>query len=93
MAKTSQSLKFWKIALAQLLFAVTCSAIWFYFRTMAFLAGPPSGDLYANNWRFQLVVFATVWLPATLLFVGIALAIQRTWFARNRRAGVGGSAP
>jgi hypothetical protein len=93
MARTSQPRKFWKIALAQIIFAVACSATLFYFRTMTFLAGPPSGDLYANNWGFQLVIFAIVWLPATLLFVGIALAIQRAWLTHNRRSGVGGSAP
>ncbi|EJO93126.1 hypothetical protein A471_16035 [Ectopseudomonas mendocina DLHK] len=68
--------KFWILALAQLALAVTVSGIWFYFRTEAFLAGPPSGDLYANNWGFQFIAFVIVWLPSVLLITGILLAIE-----------------
>ncbi|WP_434026359.1 hypothetical protein [[Pseudomonas] boreopolis] len=68
--------KFWILALAQLALAVAIAGTWFYFRTEALLAGPPSGDLYANNWGFQLIVFVVAWLPATLLITGILLAIE-----------------
>ena len=69
--------KFWKLAAAQLLIAVGCAAVLFYFRTTALLAGPPSGDLYAHNWGFQLMVFFAVWLPAILLIMGSFIAIER----------------
>ena len=68
--------KFWILALAQLALAFAIAGTWFYFRTEAFLAGPPSGDLYANNWGFQLIVFVMVWLPAVLLITGILLVIE-----------------
>ena len=70
--------KFWKIALAEIAIAVAVAAVWFYFRTATLLAVPPPpvGDLYAYNWGFQWIVFVAIWLPATLVIVGIALAIQ-----------------
>ena len=69
--------KFWRLAAAQLLIVVGSVAVLFYFRTTALLAGPPSGDLYANNWGFQLVVFFAVLFPATLLIVDSIIAIER----------------
>lgn len=68
--------KFWILALAQFALAVAIASIWFYIRTEALLSGPPSGDLYANNWGFQLIVFGLFWLPTVLLITGILLAIE-----------------
>ncbi|TDK19971.1 hypothetical protein E2F46_16530 [Luteimonas aestuarii] len=76
MSKQFRLPKFWILALAQLALAVAIACIWFYFRTEAFLAGAPSGDLYANNWGFQLIAFVVVWLPGVLLITGILLAIE-----------------
>jgi hypothetical protein len=78
MSNHPRAKKFWKIALAETAIAVAAVAVWFYFRTAPLLAVPPPpvGDLYAYNWGFQWIVFLVFWLPATLLVVGIALAIQ-----------------
>ena len=84
---------FWKLAVTELSAAVICAGVLFYFRTRSLLADTPSGDLYASNWSFQLVIFAVVWLPATLLIAGVVLAIQRNWLIHGRNSGVGGSAP
>ncbi|WP_286075947.1 hypothetical protein [Stenotrophomonas sp. 59] len=65
------------LAVAQLLVALLLSSVWFYVSAKAFLAGPPSPDLYANNWGFQIVAFLFYWLPALLLFMGILLGIER----------------
>ena len=89
----ARPVKFWKLATAQLVVAVACAAILFYFRTRALLAGPPSGDLYANNWAFQLVVFFAVWLPATLLIVGSIIAIERSILVRRKAEKSTESAP
>jgi Na+/pantothenate symporter len=68
--------KFRKLALVQLVLAIACAAIGFYFRTKTLLAGPPIGDLYAYNWDFQFIVFVVFWLPTVLLAVGVLLAIE-----------------
>jgi hypothetical protein len=76
MSKYFRLPKFWKLALVQLALAIACMTTVFYFRTKALLAGPPIGDLYANDWGSQSVVFFVFWLPATLLVTGILLAIE-----------------
>jgi Na+/pantothenate symporter len=78
--------KFWVLALAQIVLVVGAAFVWFYFRTTAYLAGPPDPDNYAWNWGFQLIVFAVFWLPAILLFIGILLAIERTALISYYRA-------
>ena len=75
--------KFWILALAQLALAVAVAGTWFYFRTESFLSGPPSGDLYANNWGFQLIVFLIFWLPTTLLITSIVLAVEHQALKRH----------
>lgn len=67
---------FAKAALIQLAAAVLAVAIWFYFRTEAYLAGPPDGDLYAHDWGFQFVVFGLIWLPLTLFSVGVLICLE-----------------
>jgi hypothetical protein len=69
--------KFWVLATVQVALFVGIAATWFYFRTKAYLAGPPDPDLYAWSWDFQLMVFALFWLPATLLLTGILIGIER----------------
>lgn len=69
--------EFGVLAAAQVALAIIGSCAWFYVRTTAYLAGPPDPDTYAQNWGFQLIVFAIVWLPAILLSIGIVLAIER----------------
>ena len=67
---------FRRLALVQVATALVGVVVWFWMRTEAFLAGPPSPDLYANNWGFQLVVFLLVWLPAAALAAIAILAME-----------------
>ena len=85
--------RFWKFAAAQLVIAIGCVAVLFYFRTKAFLAGQPSGDLYANSWGFQLLVFFAVWLPATLLIVGTIIAVERALLMHHQIEKITESSP
>jgi ABC-type dipeptide/oligopeptide/nickel transport system permease component len=83
--------RFWILAAAQVVLAIAAAATWFYFRTKAYLAGPPDPDTYAWSWDFQWMVFCIYWLPALLLCIGILLAIERTtlipyYQAASRRA-------
>lgn len=70
--------RFGILAAAQIALAIVIAAVWFYFRTKAYLAGPPDPDTYAWSWGFQWMVFCTYWLPGILLCVGIVLAVERT---------------
>jgi hypothetical protein len=81
MVKRLRLPKFWVLATAQLAALVFVAAVWFYFRTSAYLAGPPEPDLYAWSWEFQWFVFAVYWLPALLVFAGIVLAMERSALA------------
>ncbi len=75
MAQPSIPTWFHRFALVQACIAISGVTIWFLVRTEALLAGPPSPDLYANNWGFQLVVFALVWLPlASIATISILVA-------------------
>ena len=78
-----RKIAFWKVALFELIALIAIAGLAFYLRTAALLSGPPSGDLYTNNWGFQLTVFFVVWLPATLLLAYIAISIQRDWLGRD----------
>ena len=49
---------------------------WFYVRTSHYLAGLPDGDLYAQTWGFQGIVFALLYLPCALLLSGVLLLWQ-----------------
>jgi multisubunit Na+/H+ antiporter MnhE subunit len=53
----------------------------FVVRTVAYLNGPPDGDLYAWNWGFQLVMFAIFWLP--LLVACWAVSVVLAWAVRR----------
>ena len=77
---------FWLLATAQVVLVVSIASLWFYFRTSAYLAGPPDPDTYAWSWGFQWFVFAVYWLPGVLLLSGLLLAIERAALARFYRA-------
>lgn len=77
MSKVVRLPKFWVLAAGQVVLIVGTAAVWFCFRTVAYLAEPPDPDTYAWSWGFQLMVFVVVWLPAILLCVGVLLAIER----------------
>ena len=59
-------LRFRHAALLQLVVFLLAASVWFYFRTAAYLAGPPDPDTYAWSWSFQLIVFALFNLPKVL---------------------------
>ncbi len=50
-------------------------------RVATFLALPPSGDLYAHTWSFQLMVFAVfrfpLWLVGLLVILIVEFALLR----------------
>jgi ABC-type dipeptide/oligopeptide/nickel transport system permease component len=93
MSKQLRLPRFWLLATAQLALVITAAFIWFYFRTKAYLAGPPDPDTYAWSWDFQWFVFAIYWLPAILLLTGILLAIERTALIPYYRGGINQGAP
>jgi hypothetical protein len=68
--------KFWKLALVQLVLAITCAAILFYLQAEALLAGPQTGDLYVYTWQFQLAIFFMLWLPAIVLVCVALLGVE-----------------
>ena len=70
--------KFWILAVAQVVLVCVAASVWFYFRTKAYLAGPPDPDTYAWSWGFQWMVFGIYWLPGILLCTGGLLVIERT---------------
>jgi hypothetical protein len=76
-----------KLSVAVLQLLVTVSAVggWFALRTADYLAGPPDGDLYAQTWGFQTVVFTMLYLPWTLLAVGSLIVIQSYGLQRGHR--------
>lgn len=77
MANSLRLPKFWLLATIQVILVLVGSMVWFYFRTTAYLAGPPDPDTYAWSWEFQLVTFVIIWLPAILLCTGIFLVVER----------------
>lgn len=79
-----------KLPVAMLQLLVTVSAIggWFALRTADYLAGPPDGDLYAQTWGFQAIVFFMFYLPWALLAVGGLIVIESyvlQWGRRSER--------
>ncbi len=75
-----------KLSMAILQLFVTVSVVggWFTLRTVEYLAGPPDGDLYAQNWGFQTIVFFMLYLPWALLAVGCLIVIQSYVLQRGR---------
>jgi hypothetical protein len=65
-----------RIALLELLAVLIAVAAWFLVRTMNYLAGPPDGDIYAQTWGFQAIVFVLVYLPWALTGAGTFLLGQ-----------------
>ncbi|MEY2528519.1 MAG: hypothetical protein QOJ05_609 [Verrucomicrobiota bacterium] len=52
-------------------------------RIAAFLALPPSGDLYAHDWGFQLFAFALFRFPIWLVGLLVILAVEFTLLKRR----------
>lgn len=73
MKPRAASFRFGHAALMQLVFALCAAAVWFYFRTVEYLSGPPDPDLYAWSWGFQIMVFALIYVP---MVVGAWLAVM-----------------
>jgi hypothetical protein len=48
---------------------------WYYLRTVAFLANPPYGDLYAQTWSYQLVM-GTLWLAGLIAALTVVLILE-----------------
>lgn len=86
MGKTLRLPTFRALAAAQVAVVVAVAAVWFYFRTRAYLAGPPDLDAYAWSWRFQCLVFAIYWLPRILFFTGMVLIVERVMLIPYYRA-------
>ena len=55
------------------LMLVVCHAAWF---VISILSGPPSPDLYANNWVFQIVVFVIFRFPVWLVLILVLLFVE-----------------
>jgi hypothetical protein len=51
------------VAVLQLIVTVSAMGGWFTLRTAQYLAGPPDGDIYAQTWGFQAIVFVMFYLP------------------------------
>lgn len=60
----------------QMVFAVLGSAMWFYFRTSAYLKGPKDGAPFFQSWDTQLLIYTTFWLPLVVLCAGLIIALQ-----------------
>ncbi|QNM98200.1 hypothetical protein [Chitinimonas koreensis] len=71
----------------QIAFAVLGSALWFYFRTKAYLAGPSDDAPFFRSWDTQLLIYITFWLPLVVLCTGLLVALQFEWtmFYRQRK--------
>ncbi len=74
-----------RTAFLELVTILGAAAVWFAVRTANYLAGPPDGDLYAQTWGFQWLVFVLVYLPWALLAAGALLLIQSLLLTRRRR--------
>ena len=73
------------MAVLQLLGTVSVVGGWFTLHTVEYLAGPPDGDLYAQTWGFQTIVFFMLYLPWALLAAGFRIVIQSYVLQRGRR--------
>lgn len=65
-----------RVAVWELAAVLVAVGLWFGVRTVNYLAGPPYGDVYAQTWAFQCVVFALIYLPRALLAAGLLLLAQ-----------------
>jgi hypothetical protein len=83
MIEAKQIPRFWLRATLQFAVVIILACIWFYFRTVAYLSGPPDGDLYAWTWGFQIMCFMVIWLPLILLINSLALCFQYFLFKKR----------
>jgi hypothetical protein len=78
---------FWIVALFQAAVVFGTLGVWYYGRTVANLANPSDGDLYAHSWSFQIMVFLVVYLPTTSILFAALLALEFlivSWFTEPR---------
>ncbi len=68
----------------QLGILLICFFPWYYMRTVAFLAGPPFIDTYAQTWSYQLVMGAIL-LAGALLALTVLLIIEACLLKLYRR--------
>jgi hypothetical protein len=64
----------------------TTVAVWLAYelhRIATFLALPPSGDLYAHDWGFQLFAFACFRFPIWLVGLLVILVVEFTLLKRR----------
>ena len=73
------------VAFIQLFLAIAAVGYWFMLRTEAYLAGPADGDLYAQTWGFQTMIFTIGYVPWILLVVGILIILESYVFSRKRK--------
>ncbi len=73
-----------RTAFFELVTVLLAVAVWFTARTANYLAGPPDGDLYAQTWGFQAIVFVLVYLPWAMLTAGALLLAQSLFLTRRR---------
>ena len=77
-----------RLALVEFLVILACVVAWFAVRTVNYLAGPPDGDLYAQTWGFQAIVFVIFYFPRTMLAIGVWLVAQSAFIRRRRSRAV-----
>jgi hypothetical protein len=73
------------VAFIQLFLAIAAVGYWFMLRTKAYLAGPADGDLYAQTWGFQIMIFAIGYIPWILLVVGILIIFESYAMSQKRK--------
>lgn len=75
---------FTNACLVQLGILLACFLPWYYLRTVAFLAGPPFVDTYAQTWSYQLVM-GSIFLAGALLALTVLLVIEACLLKLYRR--------
>ena len=71
------------VAFIQLFLAIAAVGYWFIKRTEEYLAGPADGDVYAQTWGFQIMVFLIAYMPLILLVVGILIILESYVLSRK----------
>jgi hypothetical protein len=71
------------VAFIQLFLAIAAVGYWFMQRTEEYLAGPADGDVYAQTWGFQIMVFIIGYMPLILLVVGILIILESYVLSRK----------
>jgi len=70
------------VALTIVVWLIACLAYELH-RISAILALPPSGDLYAHSWGFQLGVFAVLRLPVWIVALLVVFVVEFALLTRR----------